>query len=86
MYSIFVYVFNLLINIWLTFNLCRPLCDTETMETDCGDVDDDNVDDDGILCDGECVEDDEVYDEESEVDWRYTLVRNMHCYSYVIVQ
>ena len=48
--------------------MCRPLCDTETMETDCGDGDD-NDDDDGILCDGECVdEDDEVYDEESEVD------------------
>ena len=61
------------------------MCDTETMETDCGDGDDD--DDDGILCDGECVdEDDEVYDEESEVDWRYTWMCNMHCYSYVIVQ
>ena len=56
------------------------------METDCGDGDD-NDDDDGILCDGECVdEDDEVYDEESEVDWRYTWMCNMHCYSYVKVQ
>ena len=62
--------------------MCSLLCDTETMETDCGDDDDD-----GILCDGECVdEDDEVHDEESEVDSRYTWVCNMHCYSYVIVQ
>ena len=41
-----------------TFNLQRPLDDTETLETDHGDCDDD-VDDDEILCDGEDVMSDE---------------------------
>ena len=47
-----------------TFNLQRPLDDTETLETDHGDCDDEE-DDDEILCDGEDVDEDVMSDEEN---------------------